>query len=237
VLVTLITALASAESLANSGTIVFRLRTGHDWRMTTRPLTDTESANFTESLQSLLEAVQRGEITAATAGHRLEDAVAALRTTTPKPSHLPLPNIAKPFFAYGALQPGEIAHPLIEANVRRREQAMLHGARLSVRDGLPFIEEDETGTEYVEGWLLDLDLIGYETVCSFEPKHLYKWRPSFAWVTPTGKINGHREANVLLGRSERRGNPDRAGVAWHSRDDPVLSVAPAVALDMYEAAK
>ena len=199
-------------------------------------LNQSQMADLTESLQSLLDAVRRDEITAAPATVRLlVDAVATLQTVARPPSNLPLPDVTKPLFTYGALQPGEIAHPLIELKVRRREQATLHGARLLVRDGLPFIEDDATGAEYVEGWLLDLDLAGYEAVCSFEPKRLYKWRPSLASVTPSESSNGNQEANVLLGRSEQRGNPDLAGVAWHSRDDPVLSVAPAVALDMYEA--
>ena len=148
-------------------------------------------------------------------------------------SGLPFPDTSKPLFVYGALKPGEIAHPQIAPFVRNAEPARLQGALLLLRDGLPFLDDDETGKSFVDGWLLDLDVSGYEIVCSFEPRDLYKWSPTPALVQVVGGGGIMRNSNVLLGRSERRGNPDPAGHVWHSRDDPVLRIAPKVAVDMY----
>ena len=84
----------------------------------------------------------------------------------------------------------------------------------------------------VSGWLLDLDLEGYEAVCRFEPRHLYRWTEALA--IPTGaRDNDPVNTNVLIGRSPAKGGPEGSSPVWRSADDPVLVFGPAVAFGIF----
>lgn len=126
-----------------------------------------------------------------------------------------------PFFAYGLLKPGELAHAsIIGSDLKRSEPAVLLGASLRYRDGLPLLDEAVEGGR-VRGELLWLDRGGdaYSRVGEFEPKRHYRWTRRAALVGADVEV----EANVLAGRSPRKGSSGEDFESWTSAEDPVLT--------------
>jgi len=130
----------------------------------------------------------------------------------------------KPLFVYGALQPGELAHGQVVAEVTRAMRARLEGWDILIRDGLPILSKPGRGAD---GWLLGLTRAGYATVQRFEPAHLYRWESVQVRVG-----DATEEANVLAGRSPGKGRAEGHEPQWSSADDPVLRFGPVTAAAM-----
>jgi hypothetical protein len=124
-----------------------------------------------------------------------------------------------PFFAYGLLKPGELAFPLLEPFVARRERAWTHGT-LWLRDGIPLLDLD--ADRQVAGWLLWFEPAklgeAWEAVCSFEPATQYRWAKVQAQ-------SGTRtaDANALAGRQVRRGSATDTVQEWSAAQDPAFT--------------
>lgn len=110
------------------------------------------------------------------------------------------PRVELPFFAYGLLMPGELAHGLIEELVERSVASFAEGA-LYARDGLPLFDPSSGGM--VNGYLLDFADGGreeaYKAICSFEPQKHYRWREVHCGDART-------PANVLVGKRVSKGS-------------------------------
>lgn len=154
-------------------------------------------------------------------------------TEAPEPTGLPLPHdVDLPLFAYGLLQPGELAHEQIALFVESAAAATAPG-RLWVRDGLPLFqpeeELEEAHAEVVYGHVLAFYPAGrddaWRAVCLFEPRRQYSW----GVVDIEGSTGETCRANVLLGRKLGRGVTGEPVHRWNARRDPVLNVAPEVA--------
>lgn len=133
-------------------------------------------------------------------------------------SHLVAPvDATKPLFVYGLLQPGELAHSVVEGYLARRCCATARGA-LWLRDGLPLF--DLGGHEEVQGHLLWFDGTqdGWNAVRSFEPASQYKW--SLVAVAMEG--GEHGVANVLCGKKLHTGTAGECVAEWSARLDPVF---------------
>jgi len=100
-----------------------------------------------------------------------------------------------PFFAYGALKPGELAYAQISDLVSGEPIAAKASGSLKVRDGLPLFEPSGSGT--VRGFLLTFRpekcMGAYDRIRRFEPKSIYRWK-KLQLQTP------EVYANVLEGR-------------------------------------
>src|SRR6266568_2697040 len=95
---------------------------------------------------------------------------------TAMPELLPPLDRGLPLFAYGLLKPDELGHHRIATLVGRVEPALVRGARLRIRDGLPLLVDDPYG--HVEGVLL-FPRSGkedgfYHAVVAFEPARQYE---------------------------------------------------------------
>jgi Gamma-glutamyl cyclotransferase, AIG2-like len=132
--------------------------------------------------------------------------------------------LEKPLFVYGALQPGELAHGQISAEVTRKIRARLERWDIQIRDGLPILFKPG---RVADGWLLGLTRAGYATVQRFEPAHLYRWESVQVRVG-----DATEEANVLIGRSPDKGGAEGHEGQWSSADDPVLRFGPVTAAAM-----
>ena len=135
-------------------------------------------------------------------------------------SNLGLPDrIDLPYFTYGLLQPGEIAYSQIEALLRDDPTPNEVQGALYARDGLPLLVPGE-GYDSVSGYLIqfaDEDAEeAYERISSFEPKEQYRW----AIVELLGSDD---IANVLVGKSPRKGSIEVYEGVWRGRWDPLLT--------------
>jgi hypothetical protein len=128
------------------------------------------------------------------------------------------PNIDLPFFAYGLFKPGQLAFFQLRELVKNvTDPAHIKGSLL-LRDGLPII--DPKGQESVKGALLTF-LPGraseaYDRISAMEPDRHYCW-----YEAPTGRTS----ANVLVGRSPRKGSVPCEDAEWNGWDDPLFTVA------------
>ncbi len=124
---------------------------------------------------------------------------------------------AKPFFAYGALKPGELGHDLIADEVDRMESATVTGY-LWVRDGVPLIFSDSDKGQ-VEGtaiWFKSLR--GYRQISRFEPRSFYQWG--------SVELSNGVQANALVpahGLKPDRGGGDALWEPWQTARDPLFN--------------
>jgi hypothetical protein len=126
------------------------------------------------------------------------------------------PDPGLPLFAYGLLQPGELAHSLLQPFLASSDPATAPGVLL-VRDGLPLF--DVRASNSVSGHLLFFkDHSAWKVVTDFEPKEQYKW----GIVEASGDKTQHVRANVLIGRRPDAGVPDEHFTRWSARLDPVF---------------
>jgi hypothetical protein len=139
------------------------------------------------------------------------------------------PDTALPFFAYGLLKSRELAHrSVIRDDLERSQDADLIGATLRYRDGLPLLDDQGTGG-LVRGELLWLDAAGeaYSRVGDFEPRRHYRWVTRNVLIGDTEVA-----ANVLAGRSPRKGSTHDEFESWTSAEDPVLTSGLCVVTDL-----
>lgn len=132
-----------------------------------------------------------------------------------------------PFFAYGAFQPGQLAFHRLKPFVRKTEKANVVG-ELRIRDGLPILDPD--GTQAVSGFLLFFRSStvedAYRSIVDLEPDSQYRWDE---------RVAGGGRANVLVGRSPKRGSVPAEGQSWDGRQDPLFTAALEVVRDTLEA--
>lgn len=125
-----------------------------------------------------------------------------------------------PYFVYGTLKPGELAHPRIADLVAHHEPAALPKHSIHVRDGLPGLIPG--GRELVQGFLLyprdGLSARLASDIAAYEPDKLYA-----PVVVQFDHGNGKIRANTHVLRRETRGNAKQwPSVEWFLRDDPLL---------------
>src|SRR3546814_8220622 len=141
------------------------------------------------------------------------------------------PDTALPFFAYGLLKSRELAHrSVIGGDLERSQDAVIIGATLRYRDGLPLLDDQGTGGR-VRGELLWLDGDGevYSRVGDFEHRRHYRWVTRQVLV---GDDDAEVAANVLAGRSPRKGSTREDFESWTSAEDPVLTSGLCVVTDL-----
>lgn len=139
------------------------------------------------------------------------------------------PDTALPFFAYGLLKSRELAHrSVIGDDLERSRDAVIIGATLRYRDGLPILDDQSTGG-LVRGELLWLDGDGeaYSRIGDFEPRRHYRWVTRHVLIDDTEVA-----ANVLAGRSPRKGSTHEDFESWTSAEDPVLTSGLCVVTDL-----
>jgi hypothetical protein len=134
----------------------------------------------------------------------------------------PLPFVPEdtslPLFTYGLFKPGETLHRHVEPFVEGSPiPGRAHGS-LFVRDGLPLLKEDSTGT--VDGYVIRFRSgegdDGYAAVGLREPRKQYRWTTLELMDPP------RLRANALVGRRPDKGSVNYEGAGWRSGDDVVL---------------
>jgi hypothetical protein len=147
--------------------------------------------------------------------------VVALASTDLSESAMQRPNnIDHPFFAYGIFRPGQLGFFQLKDLVSQIILSDMAGSLL-LRDGLPII--DPHGRGNVKGALLCFATSkaaeAYARISSLEPYRHYRWGEAQA----SGRI-----ANVLFGRSPRKGSIPCEKDQWDGWDDPLFTSALAV---------
>lgn len=140
-----------------------------------------------------------------------------------RPEPLPLPPPELPLLAYGALQPGELAHQQVAALVARAVDASVENHVIRTRDGLPLLV---AGSGRAFGTLLWFtnSTAAYDTVRVFEPSRQYRWAQLDV------DADGQRvTANVLLPRTPEKGSDAEVLERWTGVDDPVMGHGLAIA--------
>lgn len=127
-------------------------------------------------------------------------------------SQLDLPRrIDLPYFTYGLLQPGELAHRQLDGLLIAECRAEVKGS-LRVRDGIPLLAA--APSETIHGWLLEFrDVGGYRAIVQFEPTKLYRWEE-------IKTIDGVT-ANTLMGATDT-GSHVLHDDRWTGSKDPVF---------------
>jgi hypothetical protein len=137
------------------------------------------------------------------------------------------PDATLPFFAYGALKPGEIGHSNIHRGVQRASRATFTGTLYS-RDGMALLTTNGPHAQPIEGALITFrDPSGYEAVSDYEPVTHYRW------AGPVRLTDPEVEANVLVGIDPGNGGIELETAEWSSRSDPAFSSA----LDVIDATR
>lgn len=127
-------------------------------------------------------------------------------------------DIGRPFFAYGLFRPGQLAFfQLRELVSNVTDPAQIAGSLL-LRDGLPII--DSAGNGCVKGALVtfwpDRTAEAYDRISAMEPDNHYRWHEA--------QVDG-TSANVLVGRSPRKGSVPCEDVEWNGWNDPLFTAA------------
>ena len=127
-------------------------------------------------------------------------------------------NINLPFFAYGIFRPGQIGYFQIKDLVDQVIDPFQISGSLLIRDGLPII--DPAGYSDVKGALIQFipDRAGeaYDRISALEPDNHYRW--------DIAKTDG-QEANVLFGKSPRKGSIHCDEIDWNGWGDPLFTSA------------
>jgi len=139
-------------------------------------------------------------------------------------------NVYLPFFAYGAFRPGQLAFHRLKPFVLRTKQALVRG-QLRIRDGLPILDPD--GAQDVSGSLFFFGLPpeaacqnAYRAIVDLEPGAQYRW----AEITLEGSA-----ANVLFGKSPKKGSVPAEDQEWDGRKDPLFTAGLDVVRETLEA--
>lgn len=128
-----------------------------------------------------------------------------------------------PLFAYGLFKRGELGFLRLRGLVKSVEDPCIVSGRLLIRDGLPILER--AGSEQVRGSLIGFypgfEEKAYSRIIELEPHKQYRWET--IQVTITNSTT--EEANVLLGRSPRKGSSHCESPSWTGRNDPFFDEA------------
>jgi hypothetical protein len=130
-----------------------------------------------------------------------------------------------PFFAYGTFKPGQLGFLRLRKLVERIEPDCVLSGTLRERDGLPIV--DEEGSGWIQGSLLffkrEKVVQAYMRIIEIEPDKHYRW--------DTGSVRargGTQVANVLFGRSPKKGSVSTGASDWDGKEDPLFTSALAV---------
>lgn len=130
----------------------------------------------------------------------------------------PPSNIHVPFFAYGIFRPGQLAFFQLRELVSKITDPAQTSGSLRLRDGLPII--DPEGDGLVTGALLtfrpDKSEEAYQRISNMEPDEHYRWCEARA---------GEILANLLVGRSPKKGSVPLEEPEWNGWDDPLFTAA------------
>jgi len=126
-----------------------------------------------------------------------------------------------PFFTYGLFRPRQIGYRDIRPFVQDAEDDWNVQGELLERDGLPLLAE---GRNQVPGWLIrfkpESAASAYAAINSIEPDRLYRW------VAADVQREGvHFQANVLIGRSPRKGSNHPDYQIWEGDKEPLFTAA------------
>jgi len=128
------------------------------------------------------------------------------------------PSIDLPFFAYGLFRPGQLAFFQLRELVNKVTDPAHIAGSLLLRDGLPII--DPHGDGHVSGALItflpERTSEAYDRISAMEPDKHYRW--------DTRQVDG-KPANVLVGRSPRKGSVPCEEAEWNGWNDPLFTAA------------
>jgi hypothetical protein len=129
-----------------------------------------------------------------------------------------------PFFTYGLFRPGQIGYGSIRCFLSGSEEGWFARGELLERDGLPVLAD---GSHDVSGCLIrfkpEHSIAVYTAINSIEPDRLYRW--AVAEVQRDGVCE---RANVLVGRSPRKGSNHAEYEIWDGQKEPLFTAALAV---------
>lgn len=127
-----------------------------------------------------------------------------------------------PFFSYGLFKPGQLGFLRLGEFVQQIEPNCILRGTLLERDGLPII--DERGNGKVRGTLIFFNpqstSQAYQRIVEIEPDKHYRWG--------VGRVASEKDihdANVLFGRSPRKGSVPLEEPDWDGRKDPLFTSA------------
>lgn len=127
-------------------------------------------------------------------------------------------NSSLPFFAYGIFRPGQLGYFQLREFVHEIAEPLEIDGMLLLRDGLPII--DPNGTGRIKGVLLTFQATradeAYGRIAALEPDKHYRWGTSLTKGVP---------ANVLFGRSPKKGSVYCEDAEWNGWDDPLFTSA------------
>lgn len=127
-------------------------------------------------------------------------------------------DIGRPFFAYGLFKPGQLAFFRLRELVSNVTDPVQVAGSLLLRDGLPII--DSAGHGRVKGALVTFlpgrAAAAYDRISAMEPDKHYRWHEAQADGKP---------ANVLVGRSPRKGSVPCEDEEWNGWNDPLFTAA------------
>ncbi len=128
------------------------------------------------------------------------------------------PNIDRPFFAYGLFRPGQLGFFQLRDLVSKVTDLARVAGSLRLRDGLPII--DSSGHGLVKGALVtflpERDVEAYNRISAMEPDKHYRWHEA--------QVDG-KPANVLVGRSPKKGSVPCEEDEWNGWNDPLFTAA------------
>ncbi|MDE2058336.1 MAG: hypothetical protein KGL31_11835 [candidate division NC10 bacterium] len=128
------------------------------------------------------------------------------------------PSIDRPFFAYGLFRPGQLAFFQLSDLVSAVAEPASVAGSLFLRDGLPIIDLEGLGS--VKGALLSFPPEGiaeaYDRISAMEPDQHYRW--------DVAQVDD-KLANVLVGRSPRKGSVACEEDEWNGWNDPLFTAA------------
>jgi hypothetical protein len=133
----------------------------------------------------------------------------------------PPTDLTLPFFAYGLFRPGQIAYFQIREYVQEVVAGVEVKGQLVIRDGLPMIDPDGTGS--VDGSIIHFRdgtaHEAYDRIAKLEPDKQYRWDIT---ASSDGRVN------VLFGRSPRKGSmafEETNANEWDGWNDPLFTTA------------
>jgi hypothetical protein len=133
-------------------------------------------------------------------------------------------DINRPFFAYGIFRPGQLGFFQLKDLVSEIADPSQIVGSLLLRDGLPII--DQTGQGQVKGALLRFATPkaaeeAYDRISKLEPDRHYHWGEAQANEASANEVT----ANVLFGKSPRKGSAHCEYEEWNGWDDPLFTAA------------
>lgn len=153
-------------------------------------------------------------------------------------------NVNLPFFAYGIFRPGQIAYFQIKQFVDRIIGPFVVNKCFLLRDGLPIIDRDQKGESH--GALLEFSAAGaelaYERIFAMEPDDQYFWQEinlsdKFFCMSVSEETLRSEKANILFGKSPKKGSEDFKEKEWNSWKDPLFTSALDVVKETIDSAK